>query len=210
MSKAMPNIGSSHRTGDSSLRGDACPPGNPRCYDSGAIRVTAVRRQGFLVTAFGVLLLLLLPSIARSQETRQAANEDSESGTEQEDLGFRVIVHRDNPVEEMDAKTISRLFLKRIRRWDMGGSAVPVDQPPQSEVRKAFSASVHDGRSIAAITAYWQRMIFSGRAAPPDMLGSDDAVLAFVEREPGAIGYVSSATEVGDGVKEIRVTGIKK
>jgi hypothetical protein len=66
----------------------------------------------------------------------------------------------------------------------------------QSEVRRAFSQEVLR-RTPGAVRAYWQQAIFSGRSVPPPELDSDAAVVAYVLRSPGAIGYVSAGAAVG-------------
>jgi hypothetical protein len=55
---------------------------------------------------------------------------------------------------------------------------------------------------VGAVRSYWQQRIFSGRDVPPPELDSDEAVVAFVARSPGGIGYVSAATKLS-GVREL-------
>jgi hypothetical protein len=57
---------------------------------------------------------------------------------------------------------------------------------------------------VQAVRAYWQQLIFSGRGVPPVELESDEAVVAFVLKYPGAVGYVSGATNIGNA-KALRV-----
>jgi hypothetical protein len=68
-------------------------------------------------------------------------------------------------------------------------------------VRKRFSEAVLK-RSVGAVRSYWQQRIFSGRDVPPPEVDSDEAVMAYVARYPGAIGYVSGTTKLV-GVKEL-------
>jgi len=55
-------------------------------------------------------------------------------------------------------------------------------------------------RRVQAVLHYWQQQVFSGRGHPPPVLPSDAAVIEYVARTPGAIGYVSSG---------IRLTTVK-
>jgi hypothetical protein len=50
-------------------------------------------------------------------------------------------------------------------------------------------------------------MIFSGSKAPTPRLLSDEEVLDFVRRERGTIGYVRRDAELGEGVKELKISG---
>jgi len=117
--------------------------------------------------------------------------------------GFRVIVHPDNPVEAMTATELSRLFLKKVTTWPHGERVEPVDQSDSSGVRAAFSQAIHD-REVAAIKAYWNKIIFSGRGIPPPELAGDREVLEFVRSHPDSIGYVSPRTSTSR-VKVLRI-----
>lgn len=116
---------------------------------------------------------------------------------------FRVIAHPDASVDRIDAGTLSRIFLKKTERWEDGSRIFPVDQVESSPVREAFSREVH-GRSVAAIKAYWQQRIFSGREVPPPEKVSDRDVVEFVRATPGAVGYVASGTPI-QGVETVEV-----
>ena len=124
----------------------------------------------------------------------------------QDERGFRVIVHPDNPVASMTKVEVSRLFLKRTVRWDQPGIGAvdPVDLEAKSDIRAAFSGQVH-GRSVANVKNYWQKQIFSGRSVPPPELAGESDVLEFVRSRPGAIGYVSAGANLR-GVKVLQVT----
>ncbi len=117
---------------------------------------------------------------------------------------YRVVVHESNPVRSLSADRVSKLFLKKVTRWNDGREVEPVDLDDDSPVREAFSESIH-GKDVASIKSYWQKMIFSGRATPPPELSSDAEVLAYVRSNPGAIGYVRSGARVGDGVAVVEI-----
>jgi hypothetical protein len=70
-------------------------------------------------------------------------------------------------------------------------------------MRQMFCREVLE-RSVAAVDAYWQRQVFSGRATPPVTKRSEADVIAFVRGVAGAIAYVSPGADTA-GVKEIRV-----
>ncbi len=118
---------------------------------------------------------------------------------------FQVIVARANPVSSISRAGLSSVFMKRTRTWPDGLPIVPVDQPATSRTRELFSRSVH-GKSVAYVTRYWHRLIFSGRGIPPIEMPSDAAVIEFVRANRGAIGYVDRRTAAGDDVRVIAVT----
>lgn len=115
-----------------------------------------------------------------------------------------VIVHPESKVSVISRSELSKIFLRRLRTWADGTDALPVDQLPSGEAREEFSQRIH-GRGVVTVEVYWKRMIFSGRGVPPRELADDQAVLEFVRSNPGAVGYVSSATAL-EGVKRLTVT----
>ena len=117
--------------------------------------------------------------------------------------GFVVVVPGDHPAQEIRRSTLSKIFLRKIRRWPAGEAVVPVDLGRCSPVRESFSRSVHL-KSSRVILKYWQRRIFD-RSVPPTELGSDHDVLRFVRKNPHSIGYVSSKIPLGPGVRTLEV-----
>ena len=114
---------------------------------------------------------------------------------------FRVVVNGNNPIASITRAELSAIYMKRTKSWSGGREITAVEQ---SHLREEFSRAVH-GKSVAYVTRYWQRLIFSGRGLPPRQLPNDAAVLDFVKGNPGAIGYISRGTPA-DGVKAIAVT----
>jgi hypothetical protein len=135
-------------------------------------------RRGVL--ALGAAGLLLAAGAARGQQPPPV---------------YRVIVNANNPHTWIDRRFLSQAMLKKVTHWDHGEPIRPVDLGADSPTRRRFSSDVHN-RSVAAVRNYWQQIIFSGRGVPPPELESDEAVVRFVARHPGAVGYVSGAADV--------------
>lgn len=117
----------------------------------------------------------------------------------------RIIVNVSNPTAEMSSAEVAQLFLKRITTWSNGAAVTPVDLPEGTPVRAQFSDAVH-GRPPAAIEAYWQRQVFSGRAVPPVQRATPNQVVAFVAGNLGGVGYVPAGTALPASVKVLQVT----
>jgi ABC-type phosphate transport system substrate-binding protein len=115
---------------------------------------------------------------------------------------FKVVVHPDNPVLGLTAGELSRFFLKKSLRWPEGRPVHPVE-PASPTLRERFSAAIHQ-KSLNAIKAYWNQLIFSGRDVPPLEKADDAGVLAYVRSDPAAIGYVSPGADL-TGVKVLVV-----
>jgi ABC-type phosphate transport system substrate-binding protein len=117
---------------------------------------------------------------------------------------FKVIVNASNSVSSLTVDAAAQYFLKKKTTWPGGQPVQPVDLTDESAARRAFTKAVLK-KDVAAVKSYWQTQIFSGRAVPPPEKSSDAAVLAYVEANPGAIGYVSAAAAAGRGVREVRI-----
>jgi len=142
---------------------------------------------------YGLLLsILLLPLLPGSSLPAAGAE------------GFVVIVNTANPVASSSAGEVSRYFLHKSLQYPNGRPVSPVDLTEDSPVRDAFSRVIHE-RGTAAIKAYWQQMIFSGRDIPPPEKSAAEA-LDFVRANLGGIGYVAAGTPLGDRIKVLRVT----
>jgi ABC-type phosphate transport system substrate-binding protein len=121
----------------------------------------------------------------------------------QEPVGFRVIVNPSSVISSIGREELSKIFLRKQLAWRYGEATLPVDQRESSPVREAFTIVVHR-RSVQAVSFYWQQQVFSGRGAPPPERPSDTSVVEYVAENPGAVGYVTTATKL-NGVKVIQV-----
>lgn len=117
---------------------------------------------------------------------------------------FKIVVNASNPTSSVTRKELSGLFLKKDDTWPDGQPVTAVDLKPDSPIRIEFTTAVHQ-KKISAIKSYWQRQIFQGKAVPPMERSTDAEVIAFVARNPGGVGYVSSTAELGSNVKELEV-----
>ena len=120
------------------------------------------------------------------------------------ELPVRVVVNSANPVTSIRRSDLSAIFMKRVQRWSDGTEITAIEPPPTSPAREHFSRIIH-GKSVAYVTRYWHRVIFSGRGVPPREARSDRAVMEMVRSRPGAIGYVDRTTPAVDGVRVIVV-----
>jgi hypothetical protein len=110
---------------------------------------------------------------------------------------FLVIAHAANPYREVSEQFVAEAMLKKTTRWSHGENIRPVDLPATSPVRQRFSRRVLK-RSVAAVRSYWQQRIFTGRDVPPPELDSDEAVVRYVSKHVGAIGYVGPHAKLGE------------
>ncbi len=115
---------------------------------------------------------------------------------------FVVIAHPEVPGDSIDKDALGRLFLKKTTKWPDGTRARPVDQPRAAAVRELFCRRVF-GKSAQAVASFWRQSIFSGGGIPPPTAKNDSAVIDFVSKTTGAVGYVSDSVKSFPGVKLI-------
>jgi ABC-type phosphate transport system substrate-binding protein len=104
-----------------------------------------------------------------------------------------IIAHPDVPVTRLSTSELSNIYLLKMTVWNGGSNIVPVNREAASQIRTQFSDNVMR-QPPSALNAYWNQMHFKGKT-PPLVQESDLAVLAFVQRVPGAIGYISASVQ---------------
>lgn len=117
---------------------------------------------------------------------------------------FVVVVNAENPVVHLGRSELSRLFLKRTTHWPDGTPVVPFDLSATDPLRNAFTLSVHR-KPPEVVRAFWDQEIYAGRSVPPKAHPNALSLLDAVRAERGGIGYVSAGTDLGAGLRELRV-----
>lgn len=126
-------------------------------------------------------LMMALPSLAHAKD------------------GLLIIANQSVPLEHLSKDDINKIFLLKQTVWENGQAIVPVNREATSAARIEFSETVL-GRSPRSLSNYWNQMHFKGYM-PPVVQESDEAMIAFIRRVPGAIGYVKS----GNMPKNVKV-----
>lgn len=103
-----------------------------------------------------------------------------------------VVVNPKSGVEKLSRDEVVNIFLGRFRQLPSGIAALPVDLPAGQPEKSAFYRQLVN-KELAEINAYWARLMFSGRTAPPKQAASVDDAIGYVGATPGAIGYVDRA-----------------
>lgn len=111
-----------------------------------------------------------------------------------------VIVPETPPSIPFDLLTLRDIFLKRISIDRRGHGIIPLNLPPDHRLRTAFSVALL-GETPRDLQNYWNQRYFHG-VSPPYVVNSEEAMVRFVAKTPGAIGYVAPCN-VDDRVKEI-------
>lgn len=107
-----------------------------------------------------------------------------------------VIVHPSNG-DSLDAKTVQRIFLGKIKKFPSGQDVVPINQAADTPRRAEFDTNILE-RSSNQIAAYWSKQVFTGKGTPPKEVADDATAIAEVSSNPNAIAYIDSAAVTAD------------
>jgi len=114
-----------------------------------------------------------------------------------------VIVNGQNGVAALSDRDLKNIYLGKKSQWQDGSAIHPVilqEEALHENFLKTFLK-----RSPTQFDSYWKRMIFTGQGTPPTGMAEQTAVLAFVARTPGAIGYVPKRAAEAPGVKIVLI-----
>lgn len=111
-----------------------------------------------------------------------------------------VVVHPSNSAE-LNEKSVQRIFLGKERKSSDGSESIPINQAATSAVRADFDASFLR-KSSSQVSAYWAKLVFTGKGVPPKEVADDAEVIDLVSKNPSAIGYIDEAS-LTDSVKRL-------
>ena len=100
-----------------------------------------------------------------------------------------VVVNTRAAVDHLSQDDVINIFLGRYRRLPGGVSAFPIDQAVDGGMKAAFYQRLVN-KNLNDINAYWARLVFSGKAAPPLKTASHAEVIKLLSSTPGAIAYL--------------------
>jgi len=107
-----------------------------------------------------------------------------------------VIVSADSALTSASADSVRQVYLGKSESLE-GIKVTPLDQSADSDVRASFYEAVA-GMKQAQAKSYWAKQVFTGKATPPDEIGSDADIISAVASNNAAIGYVSDAAVTAD------------
>jgi ABC-type phosphate transport system substrate-binding protein len=112
-----------------------------------------------------------------------------------------VVVNPNNPIESFSRRELVDLYMGRTQSFSDGSMALRLDLPPDSQVRGDFYRGLVN-KSVAEVNAYWAKLLFTGRASPPQVMDNSQSVLKAVRENKNAVGYIDSK-DVDSSVKVV-------
>ena len=107
-----------------------------------------------------------------------------------------VVVHPSNSAT-LSGKDVQRIFLGKEKKFSTGNESIPVNHAAGENLRTQFDEDVL-GRSTAQISAYWSKLVFTGKGIPPKEVTSDQEVIDLIKQNQSVIGYIDSASVTAD------------
>lgn len=100
-----------------------------------------------------------------------------------------VVVSAKNPVDALNRDQVINIFMGRFRHFSTGLKAEPIDQHVGSIEKERFYRYLV-GKDVSEISAYWARLVFSGRTQPPIQAESAAEQLQLLASKNGGITYL--------------------
>jgi ABC-type phosphate transport system substrate-binding protein len=113
-----------------------------------------------------------------------------------------VIANHNVKATDVSKSDLREVFTGASASLADGSHVVPVLQK-SGPAHEAF-LSDFVSKSDSALTATWRTLVFSGQASMPKSVDSDAAMVDYVARTPGAIGYIGKSSP-HEGVKVLAV-----
>ncbi|MFZ9981908.1 MAG: substrate-binding domain-containing protein [Cyclobacteriaceae bacterium] len=91
------------------------------------------------------------------------------------------------------------IFKPKNNRWENNRPIIIVLPGSGSDISEVVARRVY-GKSFVAVQKYWLSLVFQGRFNAPYFFNTDEEVLNFIRKNPGAIGFVSLANGVPENL----------
>ncbi len=100
-----------------------------------------------------------------------------------------IIAHPSSKAVGASKGEVAKVYLGRSKTLSGSISVEPVDQEAGNASRTGFYQKVV-GKSEGELKRYWSKRMFTGKGKPPPELSDDEAVKAWVAKNPNALGYI--------------------
>lgn len=96
---------------------------------------------------------------------------------------------------------VQKIYLGKQKRWD-DGTKIHLTTYNGGELADSFMKH-YLGKKHSQFLIYWKQLMFTGRGIMPKQVETQEEMIEYVKKTPGAIGYISDANI--DGISVIRV-----
>lgn len=112
-----------------------------------------------------------------------------------------VVIVNANNASATDMDTVKRIYLGKLKAFPDGSKALPLTYDQGDGTRETFNTTVL-GKSESQYSAFWSKLVFTGRGTPPETVTSQAEMVKLVGTNPNTIGFVDES-QVNDTVKVV-------
>lgn len=113
-----------------------------------------------------------------------------------------LVVHKNNPVSNLNLEEVRKIFLGKKSFWD-NGESIEVFLQENGETHQKFVSNTLR-KSPRQFTMYWKHVLFSGAGIPPRDVANDHEMLEVIGTNKNAIGYISDKF-IDDRIKSVTI-----
>ena len=119
-----------------------------------------------------------------------------------------LVVSNRSSIEHLSREQTINIFMGRYRKAPNDTTIRPLDLEKEAPERRLFYRQLID-KSLEEVNAYWARLMFSGRTAPPIPVKGQTELLDILLNDPATIGYVDrswlNSMEGNSRAKSLRI-----
>ncbi|MCU0399737.1 MAG: hypothetical protein MUE75_01830 [Algoriphagus sp.] len=108
---------------------------------------------------------------------------------QQTDLGQLEFAANVKGVEFLSSKEVVQIFRNGRSLWASGEKVIIVLPSNKSKMAETVAKNLYGG-SVTAMQKFWLALVFQGRANPPVFLQTEEEIVAYISKNPGAIGVL--------------------
>jgi ABC-type phosphate transport system substrate-binding protein len=100
-----------------------------------------------------------------------------------------VIIGNDIGIKTSSTAHIKSIFRSKYSSWNNGQSVIIVLPSKKNQSAASVSAYFYE-TTITGVQKFWLSQVFQGRSNPPVFQDTDEEIIRYVEKNPGAIGVI--------------------
>ena len=112
-----------------------------------------------------------------------------------------VIVGSNSTIDSIDVATLKRLYLGKTETLP-DGTLVEAVELSNEKTKERFHKKV-TSKSIRQLSAYWARLIFTGKGKPKHQIEDPEELIDYISSNTNAIGYIETSSASSARVKTI-------
>jgi len=136
-------------------------------------------KKAYILIGMALLILsIILPVFTKAQASKEPEF---------------VLVGNDIGIKSASIKHVRSIFRGKYSSWNNKQTVIIVLPSKKNTSIKDVSSYIYE-TSTTGMQKFWLSQVFQGRSNPPVFLDSDEEIIRYVAKNPGAIGIVYKPT----------------